>query len=66
MNANSQPSPRTRGIVPISVSIPGVGQVFFPKRLRGQEVSEAELKRLWAEYVTPHIPRSPARRKSHA
>jgi hypothetical protein len=51
-------------IVPISVSIPGVGQIRFPKALQGKEVSEQEYKALWKEHITPHIPQKPGKRTS--
>lgn len=54
-----QPSPRSLALVPISVFVPGVGQCFFPKALRGTLVSEAELKRLYAKYVPKPQPMRP-------
>lgn len=54
---------KTQAIVPHSVRIPGVGWVRFPKELVGALVSEADLKRLWAKYVRPHIPTKPGLRK---
>lgn len=55
-------------LIPISVTTPGKGQRFFPRKLRGKLLPEREAKAIWQQVMADRgrtkASKRPSRRKA--